>query len=424
MSKIFKKLAYLGFLSLAVVFSACDPIVIGGEPDNGDTGGNTGGGGGNPPAETVTLSGYLYENKTLPDLGLSVDYYIDGSYYVYDNALLTVEPGVTIVMMTENSRIYVDENAALKMVGTVDKPIMLRGPLNNTSVGSWDNVYINSTRNDNQFEYVTFLNGGKGGAWNNAIVLNEGKISMKNCVIDGAAGDGIYLYGGTFSAFENNTIKNVTKYPVVASRLDRINNWASNNTYIQNGNNYIMIEGGYSYHDQDFTVSNQGIPYYMTDGLDFSSEQSVQITFTPSTVMLFAAEKGFYIDENIKIVAQGLPTNPIIFRGFHQEVGFWAGVRQYSERQGNIFDYCTFSDGGCNSGWTTNFCMYLSYESKTTITNCTFADSDFYGVVLANPGNANFRLTSSNNTFLNCRVGNVYNDYEGTVHDSLDGFNQ
>ena len=119
-----------------------------------------GGGGGGGTSDPTTWSGDIDANTTWPDLGLPVDYIIDGWVEIRSNALLTIEPGVTIMFTGVDGGIGVGENAGLKMVGTAEKPIILEGPANNPNNGSWNGVRISSQRNDNQFEYVQFLRGG------------------------------------------------------------------------------------------------------------------------------------------------------------------------------------------------------------------------------------------------------------------------
>ena len=85
---------------------------------------NTPGGGGQGGSGTaVNFSGNIDENTTWPDLGLPIDYIVDGCIYVNGNSLLTIEPGVTIMFTGVNGGMTIGENAGLRMVGTADKPI-------------------------------------------------------------------------------------------------------------------------------------------------------------------------------------------------------------------------------------------------------------------------------------------------------------
>lgn len=154
--------------------------------------GNGGGGGGGQTTDPTEISGYIDANTTWPDLGLPVDYIINGKMNINGNTLLTIEPSVTIMFTGTNGAIEVGENAGLRMVGTADKPIKFVGPANNPNKGSWQQIRLNSKRADNVWEYVEFINGGSDDyVWNAVIDLQGAKVSMKNCTIDGSLGYGI-----------------------------------------------------------------------------------------------------------------------------------------------------------------------------------------------------------------------------------------
>ncbi|MBQ1695896.1 MAG: hypothetical protein II076_08165, partial [Bacteroidales bacterium] len=61
-----------------------------------------GGGQGGGSNTSVTFSDNINENTTWPDLGLDVDYIVEGWINIEGNALLTIEPGVTIMFTGEN----------------------------------------------------------------------------------------------------------------------------------------------------------------------------------------------------------------------------------------------------------------------------------------------------------------------------------
>ena len=212
-------------------------IVVSGNAEYIATFSDTPGGGGGGTEGALEVSGSISANTTWPDRGVAVDYIIDGRFWVEGNALLTIEPGVTIMFTGVDGGISVGENAGLRMVGTADKPIVLTGPANNPNKGSWSYVWVNSNRADNQFEYVTFNNGGSEAA----VIDVPGKLSMKHCTINGALGNGLNA-SGTLSAFENNTIKNVDQFPVALWNYKLLNSFGNGNTYMNNGHNMIKMD--------------------------------------------------------------------------------------------------------------------------------------------------------------------------------------
>ena len=154
---------------------SCDPTTITGGDDNG---GGNGGNGGSEELVAQNIGGSMSENTTLKDLGLPIDYIVDGELSLNGNALVTIEPGVCIAFKSADGCIRVGENAGISMVGTEDKPIVLRGPINNNNPGSWKWVDIYSARNDNRMEYVEFLNGGSDANYGVVLVEDDAKLSM------------------------------------------------------------------------------------------------------------------------------------------------------------------------------------------------------------------------------------------------------
>ena len=90
----------------------------------------SGGVGGDEGEEPMHMSGAISENVTLVDRGLPIDYIVDGIIRVDGNALLTIAPGVTIMFTGVDGALSVGENAGIRMVGSIGKPIVFQGPTN------------------------------------------------------------------------------------------------------------------------------------------------------------------------------------------------------------------------------------------------------------------------------------------------------
>lgn len=363
---------------------------------------NGGGGGGGGSDTPTNLPGTISANTTWPDLGLDVDYIVDGWLDIDGNALVTVEPGVTIMFTGTNGRINVGENAGLKMVGTAEKPIRFVGPLNNPNPGAWDKVYVGSNRNDNQFEYVEFVNGGS----DDMVVSVEGKLSMMHCTIDGSLHNGVAAGGDShFIDFENNTIKNCGEYPVVLYNAAKVGSLESGNRYINNTSNMIAVD--YHWLENTTNFNNQGIPYYLRDGLFV--EENVKMTIEAGVEFVFDYEHDFVVSEAARFEANGTESQPIVFRGKTTE-DLWYGILFYSNRDGNVMNYCQIKNCGFNIDYRS--CLYIGCNARLSLTNNVFGPSLYNGVAIEcieNWGNMNH----SGNTFVNCMGGNVWLQYGG-----------
>ena len=399
-------------LAMTVFMASCDPDDPWGEnPNSGQTPGGgdvPGGGGGTDPTQ---FSGSIDVNTTWPDLGLPVDYVVSGTLYVKGNALLTIEPGVTIMFDGNDGFLRVEENAGISMVGTPDKPIVFTGLTNNPNNGSWEGIAIYSKRNDNRLEYVQFLRGGSADYWdNNAVVaINGGKVHMNNCLIDGGLTCGLFV-SGDFYSFENNVIKNVPSYPVWIDANAPLYSLGSNNTYIANGKNMIYVDLSYVDIEDHVTLKRMSIPYYFPHGYDIYG--AFKYTIEPGVTMLIGSANNIDVNDETTFIANGTIDAPITIRGLEDEPGYWEGIYYNSQKAQSIMNYVNISGGGYNDSWTNRFNLQISNDARLTITNCVISNSQYYGIELDRPSVME-RMTHSNNIFLNCQGGNVYFDYGG-----------
>ena len=379
-----------------------------------------GGGGGTDNA--VTVSGSISANTTWQDRGAGVDYIIEGRFYVEGNALLTIEPGVTIMFTGVYDGITVEENAGLRMVGTADKPITLTGPTNNQNIGAWDDVVVNSNRSDNQFEYVNFINGGSYGE----VVEINGKLSMKHCVINGATNYGVFV-GGSFSAFENNTVKN-TKCPVLLTNHKQVNNLGAGNTYTNNTKN--MIEVDYPWLDEDnltVTYTNQGVPYFLKSGVHVGGTAIMSVNAGVEFVMPYDQEVG--VEDNALIQVNGTASQPVIFRGEQNESGYWDGLDIDSERPtngGSYLTYCNILNAGDDID---DAALSTDGDTRLVLTNVSISGSLGYGMKIYIPTDwdtdqydfSNYHVTATGLTFSNCAMGNIYEENKGMTYTTWPG---
>lgn len=371
-----------------------------------------GGGGGGGTSDPTTWSGDIDANTTWPDLGLPVDYIIDGWVEIRSNALLTIEPGVTIMFTGVDGGIGVGENAGLKMVGTAEKPIILEGPANNPNNGSWNGVRISSQRNDNQFEYVQFLRGGSDNdIWTGVVHLTNGRLGMKNCLIDGSLGNGIGVEyeEAFFTAFENNMVKNCAAYPWHNEYLNSAcNNIGAGNTFSDNGTNMVNVYYGIGI-DENLTMHELSIPYYFRDGMGFYFDQTITIEAGVDIVLPIHA--GIGVGDECCFKAEGTASKPIIFR-CEDASEPWYGIDFSSSRNGNVMNYCQIKNCGVDEGWNERTCLYIRESAKLTLTNNVFGPSYYNGVGIEYIEKF-VNISQSGNTFTNCFGGNVWIEVGG-----------
>lgn len=343
----------------------------------------------------VVLSGSIDNNVTWKDLGLPVDYIVEGYLYLDGNSLVTVEPGVTIMFAGVDGCIQVGENAGIKMQGTKDKPIVLTGPTNNQNPGAWECVRILSNRNDNILENVEFKNAGS----RDWILEIEGKASVKNCTFDGASANGIAIgQSAQLAAFENNTIKNCKEYPVVFYNAKALKNFGAGNVIENNGKQQILCN--FYWLDEDnaeYQIHKAPVPYLFKDGMGLNNRSTT--TIDPGVKILIGRNTKIDIDGAVIAKFKGTAAEPITIDGEEDKPGFWEAFNINTKEEESVFEYVNISNlgnkdadralyvGGEFAGTMKNVSLsktkaqngimfdYLDKTAKTRLENITVDDS-------------------------------------------------
>ena len=356
------------------------------------------------------LSGSINANTTWKDLGLPVDYIIDGTLYIDGNALVTVEAGVTIMFTGTNGGINVGENAGFKIEGTAEKPVVFTGPANNLNKGAWDCISVDSKRADNVWEYANFLNGGSGdGEYSSVIHVDGGKLGLKHCIIQGSASNGIALEweGAQLTAFEGNTISGCEKYPMIIEQ--QTSNFClegNGNIFLPTNTNNVIALKNASWSldsDKDNTLIKMPVPYRFLGTLRLAGSQHFTIEAGTTIEMFSGCELG--IEDDVTFVAEGTATDHIKFIGDRDEKSYWGYIGYYSKKSASSIKYVDFKNGGKGDGRFAAI-FVIDNGSKLTMENCTFSDTEGAGISIDNaneiPG-----VNITGDTYSNCDEGNV-----------------
>lgn len=349
------------------------------------------------------LENMMSANRTLSDRNLPIDYVVNDMLYLEGNALLTVEPGVTIAFTGVNAGIVVGENAGLKMVGTEQKPIILTGPVNNNNKGAWAGILFNSARADNLMDYVRLVNAGTVSS-EAAIYMNGNSVlRMTHSSITGSASNGIVMYDGTLPVFTNNSISGCEEYPIWSGIVKGLSAIGSSNAMTNNNKPVIFV----SFSDEveeNMTISNPGVPIRFNDDLYVYKELSLQA----GVVLEFEYGRLLLVKEAGILNATGNAQNPVIFRGAVDEPGYWGGISIETNRN-NRLEHCLVTGGGYDTySMQTNLAIW--YDGKLSLSNVKLMKSAGYGFLYS----GNISLTHSAVSFDQCSKGNVY-DYDNDV---------
>lgn len=363
--------------------------------------------------DAITLACDINDDTTLTNHAEGVDYIVECNVDV--KALLTIEPGTTIVFKSDKS-IYVDTGGALSAIGTSSNQITFKGE--QAIPGYWKGIGFESNDVRNELNFTVISDAGSSpiaSTWYNkkaAVVIlktvNTGKLSLKNSTIQNTNGIGLVAMNhitnysiADLHAFSNNNFNNNSSYAVRVSSK-HVGKIDSNSTYINNGFDGVSIRESRLNEGTNHTW--QGINYSIDGEIDVRDGLTIlagaNLQFTPNG---FIRVKG----NNAYINATGAQNNKITFTGEVTTPGSWKGLYFFqSNNIQNNFNHCEILYGGSAAHTFVNNKANLTLfdGSKVNVTNSELSNSDGCGIIIgSNTGSgwAQCFITQSNNTFNN-----------------------
>lgn len=337
----------------------------------------------------------ITEDITWEDLGDGVDYVIECAISVKENALLTIEPGVTIQFEGQESGIFTSDGGGLKAVGTSADPIQFLGTSENP--GTWKGIYFGSDHPENRLEYVVVKHAGRTASVQSgetgAVQLSrddESKAALVNVTIEENEGYGLFVTDESeLSEFADNTILGNTQAPV-GIYFNQLGSLDANSNYQGNDDNFIEVRKN-DIEDDEVTMPKVNVPYRFIESSRYDIAQS--LTISAGNTLEFVSGAGLRLgspgtDCGITtgaLNATGTTEEPIIFRGVNEGRGSWLGIGFNSASPNNKLIYCEISGGGSGdfynaSDFAAN--VTLQCESKVMIQNTIISESGGYGIYL------------------------------------------
>jgi hypothetical protein len=369
--------------------------------------------------QTIACSDVL-NDAVWEDRGEGVDYVIDCVIDV--NAKLTIEPGVTI-KFSNNAGIIINSGGSLSAIGSVDKPIILCGDVD--QAGVWKGLYFKSNSVLNELNYCTITNGGSAGFdvstqfKSNIRVRNSAQLKIRNSIISKSAKDGIYVDGldtdsnNPITAFNNNTFIDNQNYPIsaIASTANILDGTSS--IYSGNSFNKVLLRGGRMYGNHTWKKMN--VPYLVQSiaSVGYYSDNG-NLTIEPGVLVEFTDDSGLCTGDYSTgswLKAIGTASERIRFTGETTLPGAWKGIAFQSTSPNNQLSYIDISYGGSSSytGATDQRANLLggAYSVGTfTIDNSTITDSQAWGIyvrlsspAIIVPGSVIYTNNASGNYF-------------------------
>jgi hypothetical protein len=353
-------------------------------------------------AEVEDLSGNISSDKTLH---ADILYRVVGSVNV-TGGTFTIEAG-TRVEFEQGTGIRFGDGSTIVAQGTAGEPILLTGT--QETPGWWQGVWLEDTRHpNNSFDYVTIEYGG-GEAFHGSIepanlalgrnLGREAATSMQNTTLRHSGGYGLAVYGGsTISNSDNNTLTQNSSgaahiFADVMGDLDAASSFTGN----LGGNDFVRVTS--TRVSNDVTWAAIDAPFFISGELPVDAH----LTIDAGATFAFDFEAGLVLESNSSIRAQGTETDPIVFTGSQETVGWWNGIwLQDTSHPDNVFEHVVVEYGGGSAYHTSvmpgNLVLgrNLGRSSTVAVRNSTFRHSASVGLYI-HEGSA--LRESSENTF-------------------------
>lgn len=245
-------------------------------------------------------NGALTETATWKNL--SVPYLLES---LDVEAPLTIEEG-TILNMKNDSVINVSNSGAIITQGTELAPVVFNSEKSTPEAGDWSGFEIYATSsNQNSFQHTYIKNVGN---YYGALWLEDGsEISISNTVFENVKENAITMAGVIkVKSFENNSFKNVEKYPIVT----HANNVKDLRPIIHEnlGKERVLINGGHV--DTTGTWLNLSLPYEL-ETIDIMEST---LTVEEGVELLMAPETTVRVFDNGALILNGTTENRVIVK--------------------------------------------------------------------------------------------------------------
>jgi hypothetical protein len=353
---------------------------------------NGGGGGGSSGGTWIIINETNFPDEVAgqslqADLVLETGkkYEVQFQFYVQSDTVLTLQPGVT-VRFTQDSGIQVESGGTLIGNGTEAEPVTFTGK--QETPGYWSGIILNDSNSvNNMLNYCVVQYGGGYDYYGECANLilegsTEARIKITNCTFSHSGAHGLYMsYRASVPEFGCNTFVDNTANPVytageAAHVLDNKSNYSGN------GKDLVEVEYDATI---DFSATWQAlnVPYYIA-GMMYVTDGGV-LNIAPGATLKFKQDGGLEVWSEGTLTADGTSAAPITFTGLQKVKGYWKGIYiENSNKIGNILNYCVVEYGGGGDyvyAEDANVMLASSgYDVKTTVTNCTIANSGAYGI--------------------------------------------
>ncbi len=345
-------------------------------------------------ASTPTLEAITWSKTTVP-------YLVEGDVLDVKHAMV-IEAG-TEIAFEENGGVGVYDGGSLKITGTSDMPVILRGW--EDVAGYWRGIHIETNSLSNDLQYLNIENAGSNYVYccnePAALYLKTGKCKLQNVSIES---NSVGIYAATnfsFSGYSNISI-NADKEPLKiaaerASELDELSTYSSSSAAY----NYIAFVNSDVKSSTLFKTNASGTPYLIAEVLDVT----MPLTIEKGVELVFKSGGGLGVYDDGSISINGTADDQVVLRGYEDIPGYWRGIHTETNSINNKISNAVISNAGENYVYCCNVKSALYVKGgKLQVDNTLIQKSGDYGIYV----NTGATLTEFANTFSENTGENIF----------------
>ncbi len=337
----------------------------------------------------INLQGGTFTKaSTIPQPGANSYYILDkGSQHYFNNAKLTIQPGVEIRSMNYADKIEFDGTSVLSAIGTAVDSIRFRGFADPSTTGSSNGGFINinstSTTDSTVMAYLSVDRMGDEDYYTGdqtAIELDNGKCIIRNSLISNSELQGILGYN------------DLAVTPVI-SGVVFVNNPISVRVFSDNAggisnctNAYVNLQGGTFTRASTISKPGPGSYYILDKGSQhyFNAKLIIQPGVEIHS-MSYADKIG--IGGAGVLSAIGTATDSIRFKGYPDPTtpksnnGGFIDINSTNTADSTVFAYMSMNAMGDKDYYTGDQTAIEIENGKCTVRNSLISNSEWQGIL-------------------------------------------
>ena len=333
-----------------------------------------------PIGDPITLDcGDLDASKVLENTDEAVDYLVVCGISVKGD--IQIEPG-TVIAFEDDTYLNISDGS-LQAIGSASDPIIFRGV--EAEKGFWRGLWFDSNSSNNQLEYVSVQDAGKG--WIKCcdepatVSVKDGQLRLKNVSLKNGNSIGLALHqSANLAGLTNVTITTHNDYPVYTdvnhlTKFDGLGSDFSGNT-----KDFILVSPDAVTTQVSWKETN--IPYLLGGN---TLRINDALTMEAGVVLNVREDGALLVADEGSLSIEGTSSKPVVIKGEESAKGYWNGIWVETNSSKNRFENLQLSDAG--KGWIKCCDPAASIkldDGQLALQNVNISNGQSYGIIANN----------------------------------------